>query len=226
MTGCQIKNRRRGFRRVVALMWLTAIMLIISGCGTVRTTNSEAFRTGRVLEPGRISVQSRSVLLLFAPAPGQIGMSAGLPGGLQVDLGYGIHGIADSGQADESDDTVAGLELGMEKEILTVADRIYVSASASMDLNLTPQVDWLVVGGINGGLYATPRAVLFGNVKLAYLSEADDLYPLAGLGIGVEGLVTLKAAIYRVIRDADWTESSDILWPFYYGIEVGFRPGR
>jgi hypothetical protein len=202
--------------QVARLLSICLVCLLMFSCTTLYTTN-RAFDTGRVLEPGQTQIDTASIMLLWIPFPGQIGISHGLEGGWQLSGGLGIHGFS------PDDQTLFGPELYVTKQILAVDDLFYLSTTLGADLVVSPHFNALTQLRVSFGFYPWKDLVFFGNIGVAAI--ASDFKPafLGGLGLGWDGPFTIKIAAYIMPGDLNTGEITQPIWPFYYGLQIGFK---
>lgn len=206
---------------------LLPVVLAMVGCGTTIRSSSDAFRSGRVLDPGEYRVATETSNLGYVPYP-LIHYSAarGFPGGWELEAGGGFHGILIDNSSDNSDDMLLGPELFVTKNLVAEADRFYASLTAGLEVDVTPYTAWTGHGGINLGFYPARALALYGQVKAVTISGGIPI-PIVGLGLGVDGPFVFKLGAYLAPFEQDSTVDPagrpTALWPFYYGIQVGGR---
>ena len=217
------RRRAGGTRALRALTLLAAVLVAASGCATVRTT-SRAFDTGKVLEPGQTRFTTDSVMFLWVPMPGQIAVSRGFAGGWEATAGWGVHGfVGDRQDDDESNDTLQGPELYVTKRLLSVQEWLQVSATVGSDINVYPQFDALLQARLTAGWHPVDWFTIYANGGAAYVTASNQLAPILGLGLGFDGRFVLKLGAYITPDQTEPTNGADLLWPWYYGLQLGFK---
>ena len=214
---------KRTFRRgAIFLAAVAAVLLVFSGCATVRTT-SHAYDTGDVLDPGQMRFTSDSVMFLWVPLPGQIAVSRGFEGGWEATAGWGVHGFDGREETAEEDDTLHGPELYATKRLLSVEDWLQVSGTLGTDINVVPQVDALIQGRLTVGWHPADWFTIYANGGAAYVTASGQFAPIVGLGLGLDGRFVLKVAAYLTPDQTESQREVDVLWPWYYGLQIGFK---
>ncbi|NBC29014.1 MAG: hypothetical protein GVY29_03375 [Spirochaetes bacterium] len=218
---------KRALRKgAIFLAALAAVVLVFSGCATIRTS-SHAYDTGDVLDPGQMRFTTDSVMFLWVPLPGQIAVSRGFKGGWEATAGWGMHGFVGNEEdvegASEDDDTLHGPELYVSKRLLSVKEWLQVSGTVGTDINVAPQVDALVQGRLTVGWHPADWFTIYANGGAAYVTASSQFAPIVGLGLGLDGRFVLKAAAYVTPDQTESQKQLDVLWPFYYGVQLGFK---
>ncbi len=207
----------------LAMLAVAAGTLLLGSCGTIRTS-SRAFDTGEVLEPGQTRFTTDSVMFLWVPVPGQAAVSRGFEGGWEATAGWGVHGfVGDQQDGDDSSDSLQGPELYVTKRLLSVQEWLQVSATVGSDINVYPQFDALLQARLTAGWHPVDWFTIYANGGAAYVTASNQLAPIVGLGLGFDGRFVLKLGAYITPDQTEPTNGADLLWPWYYGLQLGFK---
>ena len=211
-------------RTAFQILGVSAVLTLLAGCGTTIATTTDMFQTGRPLSAGQTRVGLRSPV--YPPVPLTAHVERGLGDGFALDVGYGVHGIAPTGN--NSSAALHGPEVYLTKQLLDLADILYLSGTGGIEVDVAPRLDAMVHAGVDLGLYPTKWLVLFGNVRGLYILGGKPGLMVSG-GLGIDSPFTLKVAAYvtpiAVTRLPAHSGSSnpELLWPYGLAVDIGVR---